>query len=117
MDNSTIIITSSDELRNIIASEIRLQLASLKKEEPPILKDRLSHKEAAAYLCELGYKTTPGSLYILVHKRNIPFRKIRNNTVFSRKELARWVEEQITIPHDPIEECSAHIRRSALKRD
>lgn len=84
-----IILTSKDELENLIQSSIRKVLGEHGKENPKNEQDRiLSVKEAAAFL-NLALQT----LYGFTSKREIPFIKRGKKLYFRQSELESWLME------------------------
>jgi hypothetical protein len=62
----------------------------------PILtiKEHLSRKQAAAYLCSLGFNIAPKTLANLAYRSNRgdgpPYTRFRSKTVYARGELEAW---------------------------
>lgn len=116
MDNS-IILTTPDQLQYYIGQAVEAiiprlaDFSSRAAERKP--SDNLSLSEAIDYLAELGAPATRSSLYNLTFRGQIPHRKIGRRTVFSRRELAEWVESRTRRPEDAKAEAARLIAQSA----
>lgn len=95
MDNP-IIVTTPAQLREIITEQIETilpRLADFRHKNEAVETDGLTHEEAARFLTEQGIPTTRASLYNLVYKNAVPYRKFKRRTIFSKKELLAWIDE------------------------
>lgn len=116
MDNS-IILTTPAELQAIVGQAVEAiipRLADYRQrtaERKP--SDNLSLAEAIDYLAELGAPVTRSSIYNLTFRGQIPHRKIGRRTVFSRRELAEWVESRTRRPEEAKAEATRLIAQSA----
>ena len=89
MDN-TIIVTTPAELRAIVADEVSAilpKLADFRRKHEPVETDGMRVEDAAKFLTAQGIPTTRATLYNLVYKHTIPYKKFGRRTVFSKKEL------------------------------
>lgn len=57
------------------------------------------------FLAEQGIPTTRATLYNLVYKEAIPYKKFGRRTVFSKRELLAWIESRTVCrnPKDSVE--------------
>lgn len=118
MEANTIIVTTPAELRAIIAKEIRTivpELANFNRKEESQQGDGMSAKDAAAFLTEQGLPATRATLYDRVFNGTIPYRKIGRRLIFSRKELAQWLEDNTERP-EPKEKAALRIAASANRK-
>lgn len=89
MEN-TVIVTTPSELRAIVADEVAAilpKLADFRRKNEPVETDGLTVDAAARFITDQGIPTTRATLYHLVHKNTIPYKKFGRRTVFSKKEL------------------------------
>ena len=96
MDN-TIIVTTPAELRAIVADEVSAilpKLADFRRKNEPVETDGMRVEDAAKFLTAQGIPTTRATLYNLVYKHTIPYKKFGRRTVFSKKELLSWIESR-----------------------
>ena len=112
-----IILTTPAELQAIVGQAVEAiipRLADYRQrtaERKP--SDNLSLAEAIDYLAELGAPATRSSIYNLTFRGQIPYRKIGRRTVFSRRELAEWVESRTRRPNESKAEAARLIAQSA----
>lgn len=88
MDDS-IIVTTPAQLRAIIADEVSAilpKLADFRRKNEPVETDRMCVEDAVKFLTVQGIPTTRATLYDLVYKRAIPYKKFGRRTVFSKKK-------------------------------
>ncbi len=114
MDNS-VIVTTPAELRAAIAEEIGAvipKLADFRRKNEAVETDGMTVENAARFLTEQGIPTTRASLYNLIYKNSIPYRKFGRRTVFSKKELLVWIDEHLTCPVSKRSEAALRIARS-----
>ena len=91
MDN-TIIVTTPAELRAIVADEVSAilpKLADFRRKNEPVETDGMRVEDAAKFLTAQGIPTTRATLYNLVYKHTIPYKKFGRRTVFSKKSCCR----------------------------
>lgn len=94
---STIIVTTPAELQAIInnaVSAILPKLADFRRNNEPVETDGMTPEGAARFLTEQGIPTTRATIYNLVYKEVIPYKKFGRRTVFSKKDLAAWIESR-----------------------
>jgi len=91
MDDRPILI-SHEELMRIIRDEI---MAAVPLFHPQPEFETLSLAMALQILKEHGLPTSPAKMYKLTSSGAIPHSKYGNKLVFSRKELKKWMKEQI----------------------
>ncbi|WP_300904689.1 helix-turn-helix domain-containing protein [uncultured Alistipes sp.] len=118
MDNS-IIVTTPAQLRELVAEQIGAilpKLADFRRKNEPVESDGMTAEAAARFLTEMGIPTTRASLYNLVYKEAIPYRKFGRRTIFSKKELRAWIDARTTRPADARAEAASRIARSAANR-
>lgn len=114
MDHS-VIVTTPAELRAAIAEEIGTiipKLADFRRKNEAVETDGMTVENAARFLTEQGIPTTRASLYNLIYKNSIPYRKFGRRTVFSKKELLVWIDERLTRPALKRSEAALRIARS-----
>lgn len=113
MDHS-VIVTTPAELRAAIAEEIGAiipKLADFRRKNEAVETDGMTVENAARFLTEQGIPTTRASLYNLIYKNSIPYRKFGRRTVFSKKELLVWIDERLTRPALKRSEAALRIAR------
>ena len=118
MDN-TVIVTTPEQLREIIGGEVAAilpKLADFRRKNEPVETDGMTVEDAARFLTEMGIPTTRATLYNLIYKKAVPFRKFGRRTVFSKKELLTWIDERTTRPGDEVSAAALRIANSAQKR-
>lgn len=114
-----IIITTPAELRSIVADEVAAilpKLADFRRKNEPVETDKLTVEDATRFLIEQGIPTTRATLYNLVYKNTIPYKKFGRRTVFSKKELLQWIETRITCPADKRADAVSRIAESANRK-
>lgn len=87
MDDS-IIVTTPAQLRAIIADEVSAilpKLADFRRKHEPVETDGMRVEDAAKFLTAQGIPTTRATLYNLVYKHTIPYKKFGRRTVFSKR--------------------------------
>ena len=118
MDN-TVIVTTPAQLQSIIdeaVSAILPKLADFRRKNEPVETDRMTVEDAARFLTEQGIHTTRASLYNLVYKNAIPYKKFGRRTVFSKKELLAWIESRTIRPEDKRAAAALRIAESAARK-
>ena len=118
MDN-TIILTTPDQLQHYIGQAVEAiipKLADFRRRNEAKKTDNLTMVEAIDYLAELGAPTTKSAIYNLTFRGMIPHRKIGRRTIFSRRELAEWVESRTHRPEDAKAEAVRRIAQSATRK-
>ena len=96
MENS-IIVTTPAQLQTIIndaVAAILPKLADFRRKNESVEADGMNAEAAARFLSEQGIPTTRATLYNLVYKEAIPYKKFGRRVVFSKKELLTWIESR-----------------------
>ena len=83
---------AKEMISDLLSQEI--QKAVNPTNEPDILKI----DQALNFLSLQGWPTTKQTIYNLVFKKEIPYRKVGRRVVFSRKELLQWIESRTVRP-------------------
>lgn len=115
MDNS-VIVTTPAQLRAIIGEAVGViipKLADFRRKNEAVETDGMTVEDAARFLTEQGIPTTRASLYNLIYKNSIPYRKFGRRAVFSKKELLAWIDERLIRPESKRSEAALRIARSA----
>lgn len=87
-----IVVIEKKELIQLIKNTFReLMPVHEKKQE----KQKLSMSEAVGYLNEIGFEMTKSTMYKLTADGKIPFAKYGKRNIFDRKELEKWIKEQL----------------------
>ncbi len=90
---SNLIVTTPEELKEIVSEAIAEHLAPMKLSSEP-LPDTITMDTAIALLEENGYPTSRAKIYKLTSNNEIPHNKYGNKLVFSRKALLAWANER-----------------------
>ena len=97
-------------------SDIKRILLNIKNPiSTPDLPDRIDFD---TFLELIGTKEHPASKaqgYHLTSKKLVPFKKFGSKLIFSRKELAVWLEANTLSPSSPADEVKANLVKSANK--
>lgn len=88
-----VIVTTQEQLSLIIRAEFTKLLNN--KPEPQQLPDRCTFDDALEIT-----GVSKSKLYKLTSSNEIPHKRYGNRLIFSRKELAEWVESQTVDSHD-----------------
>lgn len=115
MENSVIVSTPA-ELRAIIADEVAAilpKLADFRRKNEPVETDGMNIKDAVRFLTEQGIPSSRSSLYNLIYRDAVPYRKVGRRVVFSRKELTAWIESRTVRPSDRRTDAASRIAESA----
>ncbi len=110
-----IIVTTPDELRNII-KEILLSASEQTENPEKSLAEHMTLEDAVIFLKENGFPTSKAKMYRLTSKNKIPHRKYGNKLVFSRKKLMDWVLKNSTDMTDHTEDMVYFITQKKKKR-
>lgn len=116
---NNIIVTSPDELRAMISDaiqEVLPKLANFRRKNEQIETDNLTVEQAAIFLREQGSPIKRETIYALVFRKKIPYRKVGRRTVFSKRELMEWIESRTTRPDEVKSEAVLQIARSANRK-
>ncbi len=116
MENNSVIVTTPAQLQTIIGEAVGAiipKLADFRRKNEAVETDGMTVEDAARFLTEQGIPTTRASLYNLIYKNSIPYRKFGRRTVFSKKELLAWIDERLTRHTPKRSETALRIARSA----
>lgn len=118
--SEVVIVASRDELEAAVEKALRSVMPKIfietQHKKDAHETDRLSISGAVDFLEREGAPTTRSTLYNLIYNRRIPFSKLGNRVVFSKKELLAWIEARTTRPADARAEAASRIARSAANR-
>lgn len=117
--NEPIIITTPEQLRMIVADEVTAilpKLADFRRRNEAIEIDGMNVEDAARFLTEQGIPTTRTTLYNLVYKNSIPYKKVGRRTVFSKKELLTWIESRTEHREDRRTAAALRLAESANRK-
>ena len=95
--NEPVIVTTPAQLQSIISDAVNAilpKLADFRRKNEPVETDGMRVEDAAKFLTAQGIPTTRATLYNLVYKHTIPYKKFGRRTVFSKKELLSWIESR-----------------------
>ena len=118
MDN-TIIITSPAQLQTIISDAVNAilpKLADFRRKNEPVETDGMNVDAAARFMTEQGIPTTRATLYNLVYKNTIPYKKFGRRTVFSKRELLAWIESRTEHREDRRTAATLRLAESANRK-
>ncbi len=111
--SNNIIVTTPDELREIVSKAISEVFPKTTSQNPPI--DSITLNDALELLKEHGFPTSKAKIYKLTSAGTMPCRKYGNKLVFSRKELLAWAESQ-TKPINDTTQIALTLARSARRK-
>lgn len=115
--NDGVIVTTPDQLHSLVYSAVRSILPELANYQPERPKaDAMSIDEALTFLAEQAVPTSKATLYGLIYKKEIPYRKVSRRLVFSRQELLTWIESRTTRPEDSRADAALRIAESANRK-
>ncbi|MDH6310730.1 excisionase family DNA binding protein [Dysgonomonas sp. PFB1-18] len=109
------ILTTPEQLDEIVQNAIKKVLPDKKKDKPPKIPDTYSVEQALSFLLENGYKLSKSKLYKMTADKLLPFRYFGRRIIFSRHELLKWVEQQ-TVASSNKNETLLAIAESARKK-
>ena len=115
MDN-TVIVTTPAQLQTIIndaVAAILPKLADFRRKNEPVETDGMNVEDAARFMTEQGIPTTRATLYGLICKEAIPYKKFGRRVVFSKKELLAWIESRTEHREDCRSAAALRIAESA----
>jgi excisionase family DNA binding protein len=92
-----IILTTPDQLEQVIMQALKKVLPMKEKELPAEPPDTCSLEQALEFLARHGYVVSKSKLYKLTALKEIPFRYFGRKIIFSRKELLAWMESITTL--------------------
>ncbi len=114
-----VIVTTPAQLQSIIGEAVGAiipKLADFRRKNEAVETDGMTVEEAARFLTEQGIPTTRASLYNLVYKNTVPYRKFDRRTIFSKRELLAWMEERMPRPSDGRSQAALRIAASARNK-
>lgn len=114
-----VIVTTPAQLQSIIGEAVGAiipKLADFRRKHEAVETDGMTVEEAARFLTEQGIPTTRASLYNLVYKNTVPYRKFGRCTIFSKRELLAWMEARMTRPSDSRAQAALRIAASARNK-
>lgn len=118
MDN-TIIITSPAQLQTIISDAVNAilpKLADFRRKNEPVETDGMNVDAAARFMTEQGIPTTRATLYNLIFKESIPYKKFGRRVVFSKRELLAWIEARTEHREDRRAAAALRLAESANRK-
>lgn len=118
MEN-TVIVTTPAQLQTIISEAVDAilpKLADFRRKNEPVETDGMNVDDAARFMTEQGIPTTRATLYNLVYKEAIPYKKFGRRTVFSRKELLTWIESRTEHREDRRAAAALRLAESANRK-
>ena len=118
MENNSVIVATPAELRRIVSEEVNNvlpKLADFRRKNEAVETDAMTVEAAAKFLTAQGIPSTRATLYNLVYKNTIPHRKFGRRTVFSKRELTQWIEDNIRRPATK-EDAAKRIAASANRK-
>lgn len=117
--NESIIITTPSQLQTIISDAVNAilpKLADFRRKNEPVETDGMNVDDAARFITEQGIPTTRATLYNLVYKEAIPYKKFGRRTVFSKRELLAWIESRTEHREDRRAAAALRLAESANRK-
>lgn len=117
--NDSVIVTTPAQLQSIISDAVNAilpKLADFRRKNEPVETDGMTVEAAARFLTEQGVPTTRATLYNLVYKNTIPYKKVGRRTVFSKKELLTWIDSRTVHSEDRRAAAVARLAESANRK-
>ena len=117
--NESIIITTPAQLQTIISDAVNAilpKLADFRRKNEPVETDGMNVDDAARFITEQGIPTTRATLYNLVYKEAIPYKKFGRRTVFSKRELLAWIESRTEHREDRRTAATLRLAESANRK-
>lgn len=118
MDN-TIVVATPAQLQTIISDAVDAiipKLADFRRKNEPVETDGMNVDDAARFITEQGIPTTRATLYNLVYKEAIPYKKFGRRTVFSKRELLAWIETRTEHREDRRSAAALRLAESANRK-
>ena len=113
----SIIVTTQEDLRNIVKSAFFEAQQELKKKAPQRPEiDTMTPREAVDFLASIGYPITLNTLRCRVSCNIIPSSKCNGRRILSRRELAKWVESNTRASYEAKERAAEQLSRVAQSR-
>lgn len=114
-----IIVTTAEQLRSIVADEVAAIIPKLdifRRKNEPVVTDGMNADTAARFITEQGIPTTRATLYNLVYKEAIPYKKFGRRVVFSKRELLAWIESRTEHREDRRAAAALRLAESANRK-
>lgn len=102
---------SRKELEELICDTVNRCLDAKLSPPSPEVQDRCLLQDA----CEIT-GLSRAAIYKLTSEKRLPHMKFGQRLVFSRRQLAAWVEERTVAPPDPVRDIKDGLTRSAEKK-
>lgn len=109
MQNMILTPVAVDELVDLIACEVESRINRTEYREPP--QDRITLDEAC-----LITNSSKSQIYKQTMLNEIPHQKFGKRLVFSRKELASWMDQRTVSPVNAGEVMEKRLSESAKKQ-
>lgn len=109
MQNIILTPIAVPELVDMIATEVEARIHRTEYSEPP--QDRISLHEATQIT-----RLQKSALYKMTMAGTIPHEKFGKRLVFSRRELADWIEQRTIRKHSPEEIIIQHLAKVAKRK-
>lgn len=90
------IFTTKAELMEIVKAAIS-EIIQTKEKQSPVI-DTLDLDGTLELLAEHGYHTTRAQIYKFTSLKRIPYMKVGNKLLFSRKEIVEWLKKTSVRP-------------------
>lgn len=104
------IFTTKDEIQSIVREAVA-DVFSIHEQRLDI--DTMNVDALLAFLAEYGYITTKPQIYQLTSRNKIPFMKLGNKLIFSKKEITNWIKTTVRRPRtkdDALSDLQKHMR-------
>lgn len=86
------IISSREEIKEIVKEAVS-EIFMIKETQDNGF-DTISIDNLITFLAEYGYKTTKGQIYKLTSSKQIPYLKLGNKLMFSKREITGWIKNK-----------------------
>ncbi len=107
-----LIITTKDELTEIVREAVSQAMTRVEKNKPQV--DTLSMDGVLELLAENGYLTSKAQIYKFTSLRLIPYMKLGNKLLFSRKEILEWIKS--TLIRNKTRDDALKVIQSSLRK-
>lgn len=117
--NNTVIVTTPAQLQTIISDAVNAilpKLADFRRKNEPVETDGMNVEDAARFITEQGIPATRATLYNLVYKEAIPYKKFGRRVVFSKQELLAWIESRTITRGDRRAAAAQRLAESANRK-
>lgn len=109
MQNLILTPVAVPELVDLIASEVLIRMNRTEAPEP--VQDRITLDDAVLIT---GLKRS--AIYKMTMTGDIPCQKFGKRLIFSRGELAQWMQDRTIRKRSHLEEATAHLQDEANKK-